>query len=68
MGTRPESTDPNRLVPIVAEPEHIQVAVTGDPLRTNAYVFAHNGMLGFPTAKAIRLPADFEARLDMSRS
>lgn len=62
-----QSTDPDRLVPIVADPEHIQIAVTGDPLRTNAYVFAHNGMLGFPTAKAVRLPADWEARLTTAR-
>jgi hypothetical protein len=58
-----QSTDPDRLVPIVADPEHIQLAVAGDPLRTNAYVFAHNGLLGFPTAKAIRLPAGWEAKL-----
>ena len=30
--------------------------VGGDPLRNNAYVFAHNGMLGYPTAREIRLP------------
>jgi hypothetical protein len=63
-----QSTDPQRLVPITSEPEHLQLAVTGDPLRTNAYVFAHNGMLGFPTAKAVRLPADFEARLARARA
>ena len=51
-----ESSDPDRLVPITTAPEHIQIAVTGDPGRTNAYVFAHNGMLGFPTAKAVQLP------------
>ena len=27
------------------------VAVSGDPLRTNAYAFAHNGILGYPTTK-----------------
>ncbi|MCK6555853.1 hypothetical protein L6Q96_14950 [Candidatus Binatia bacterium] len=48
------STDPDRLVPITQRPEDLMIAVTGDPLRTNAYVFAHNGMLGFPTTKAIR--------------
>ncbi|MGF1600047.1 MAG: UGSC family (seleno)protein [Acidimicrobiales bacterium] len=63
-----ESADPQRLVPIVAEPEHIQLAVTGDPLRTNAYVFAHNGMLGFPTAKAVRLPADWKRQLALARN
>jgi hypothetical protein len=25
-------------------------------LRTNAYVFAHNGILGYPTTKRIELP------------
>ncbi|MFT7600795.1 MAG: hypothetical protein ACI8TP_003743 [Acidimicrobiales bacterium] len=48
-----ESADPDRLVPIVTKPEHLLIAVAGDPLRTNAYVFAHNGMLGFPVAHAV---------------
>ena len=58
-----QSADPERLVPIVHQPDDIQLAVTGDPLRTNAYVFAHNGMLGFPTAKAVRLPAQWDSKL-----
>lgn len=48
-----ESNDPDRLVPIVGKPEHLLIGVAGDPLRTNAYVFAHNGMLGFPVAHRI---------------
>ena len=52
-----ESDDPDRLVPVVARAKDIMIAVSGDPLRTNAYVFAHNGILGFPTTKAVRLPA-----------
>jgi hypothetical protein len=52
-----ESDDPERPVPVVARPEDIMIAVSGDPLRTNAYVFAHNGILGFPTTKPVRLPA-----------
>jgi hypothetical protein len=51
-----ESDDPARLVPVVARAEDIMIAVSGDPLRTNAYVFAHNGILGFPTTKPVRLP------------
>ncbi|MDH3680859.1 MAG: hypothetical protein OEV40_13010, partial [Acidimicrobiia bacterium] len=47
------SADPDRLVPIVTEPEHLLIAVAGDPLRTNAYVFSHNGILGFPVAQRI---------------
>ena len=52
-----ESDDPDRLVPVVCRPDDIMVAVSGDPLRTNAYVFAHNGILGFPTTKPVRPPA-----------
>ena len=48
-----ESSDPDRLVPIVTAPEHLLIAVAGDPLRTNAYVFSHNGILGFPVAQRI---------------
>jgi hypothetical protein len=48
-----ESDDPDRLVPIVARPEDITIAVSGDPLRTNAYVFAHNGILGYPVARVV---------------
>lgn len=51
-----DSNDPERLVPIVWKPEDIMIAVGGDPFRNNAYVFAHNGFLGFPTCKKIRLP------------
>jgi hypothetical protein len=54
-----ESDDPHRLVPIVLDPDDFMVLVSGDPLRTNAYVFAQNGYLGFPTAKQIQLPKDW---------
>lgn len=57
-----ESDDPERLVPIVFEPDDFMVLVSGDPLRTNAQAFAHNGYLGFPVAKKISLPEDWEAR------
>jgi hypothetical protein len=50
-----ESDDPDRLVPIVARPEDITIAVSGDPLRTNAYVFAHNGILGYPVARVVEV-------------
>lgn len=57
------SDDPNRLVPIVVDPDDFMVLISGDPGRTNAQVFAHNGYLGFPTAKRIELPEDWEERL-----
>ncbi len=63
-----ESDDPDRMVPLVWEPDHYMLAVTGDPLRTNAYVFAHNGVLGFPVAKRITLPHDWGQRLAQSQA
>ena len=55
-----ESDDPSRLVPIVWTPEDYMIAVSGDPLRNNAYVFAQNGFLGYPTTKQIRLPRNWK--------
>jgi hypothetical protein len=62
-----ESDDPNRLVPIVFEPDDFMVLVSGDPLRTNAYTFAQNGYLGFPTARKIVLPVDWAQRIGRTR-
>jgi hypothetical protein len=58
-----ESDDPDRMVPIVVSPADFMVLVSGDPGRTNAYAFAQNGYLGFPVAKKVELPADWEALL-----
>lgn len=58
-----ESDDPERMVPIVFDPDDFMVLVSGDPLRTNAYTFAHNGYLGFPVAKRIVLPKDWDSLL-----
>ena len=49
-----ESSDPERLVPIVARPDDIMIAVSGDPFRTNACALVSNGMHGFPTTKRVR--------------
>ena len=51
-----ESADPQRLVPLVWKPADFQVVVTGDLGRNSIYVFAHNGVLGFPVCKAIKMP------------
>jgi hypothetical protein len=50
-----ESDDPQRMVPLVWRPEDFQVVVTGDLGRNSIYVFAHNGVLGFPVCKEIRV-------------
>ncbi|HSQ02813.1 MAG TPA: hypothetical protein VLN59_02185, partial [Burkholderiales bacterium] len=58
-----ESDDPNRMVPLVWEPDDYMIAVTGDPARNSAYVFAHNGVLGYPVGKRIRLPKNWKKLL-----
>ena len=40
-------------MPLVWEPGHYMVVVTGDLTRNSVYIFAHNGVLGFPVAKRI---------------
>lgn len=62
-----ESEDPDRLVPIVCEPEDIMIAVSGDPLRTNAYGFVHNGILGYTVTKPIYAPSAASAPAAASR-
>ena len=52
-----ESEDPDRLVPLVWKPQDYMVVVTGDPARNSIYVFAHNGVLGYPVAKKINKPS-----------
>jgi len=51
-----DSDDPSRKVPLVWKPEDYMLAVTGDLTRNSVYVFAHNGVLGYPVAKRIHLP------------
>jgi len=48
-----ESSDPDRLVPIVTSPDKFVIAVAGDPNRTNAYVFSNDGAHGYWTSKGI---------------
>ena len=57
------SDDPNRLVPIVWEPDDFMIAVTGDLGRNSAFIFAHNGVLGYPVGKEIKLPKNWDALL-----
>jgi hypothetical protein len=62
-----ESSDPARMVPIVGRAEDFMLAVSGDPLRTNAYTFVHNGILGYPVCKPIRLPAKWKELLQEAK-
>jgi hypothetical protein len=61
-----ESDDPDRLVPIVAAPDEILVAVAGDPNRANAFVFSNDGRHGDWTTAAIdrSVSLDLACRID----
>lgn len=48
-----QSSDPERLVPIVTRPERLLVAVAGDPTRANAYAMSNDGPHGWWTARAV---------------
>jgi len=63
-----ESDDPNRMVPIVWKPEDFMIAVGGDPMRNNAYIFAHNAFLGFPVGRKIELPKNWGTLLAQRES
>ena len=49
-----EGSDPERLVPVVASADDFLIVVSGDPMRSNAYAFASNGMHGYPTSRVVR--------------
>jgi hypothetical protein len=62
-----QSSDPARMVPIVGRAEDFMIAVSGDPLRTNAYTFVHNGILGYPVCKRICMPSNWHELLRESK-
>ncbi|MFC1986893.1 UGSC family (seleno)protein, partial [Chloroflexota bacterium] len=62
-----ESTDPNRLVPIVFSPADFMITVSGDPGRDNCFICAQNGFIGYPVSKKIELPANWAQLLKEAR-
>ena len=58
-----ESTDPNRLVPIVSSPDDFIIIVSGDPDAGNCFLGAQNGKNGYPVSKKIDMPANWKEQL-----
>ena len=56
-----ESDDPDRLVPVFVAPEGIGIVLSGDPGRNQSKGYVQNQSHGYPTAKKIDLPANWEA-------
>ncbi len=63
-----ESTDPNRLVPIVWSPDDFLITVSGDPGRDNCFICAQYGHQGYPVSKKIELPAKWKKLLKEAKS
>jgi hypothetical protein len=62
-----ESSDSNRLVPIVSEPSKFLIAVAGDPNRANAYVMSNDGPHGYWTSKRIDLAFQSDLVCEVTR-
>ena len=54
-----ESTDPNRLVPIVYSPDDFAITLSGDPDRNRNLICLQNGIVGHPVTKKINLPMNW---------
>ena len=57
------SDDPERLVPLLLRPEWTRIVVGGDPEKNQCRIYINNHEQGAPTARRIRLPADWRQRL-----
>ena len=55
-----ESDDPDRLVPVFVAPEGIGIVLSGDPGRNQSKGYVQNQSHGYPTAKKIELPANWD--------
>lgn len=55
-----ESTDPNRMLPLVHSPNDFLIVVSGDPTRNRAFVTLQGGNQGLATSKEIKLPANWD--------
>ncbi|MFC1862066.1 UGSC family (seleno)protein [Chloroflexota bacterium] len=63
-----ESTDPDRLVPIVWSPDDFMITVSGDPGRDNCVICGQNGFIGYPVTKKIELPANWMELLEKAKT
>lgn len=54
-----ESTDPDRMLPLVHAPKDFLIIVSGDPTRNRSFVSLQGGDQGLATSKEIKLPANW---------
>jgi hypothetical protein len=63
-----ESTDPNRLLPMVYSPDDFLIAVSGDPARNNAMICDQNAVHGWTVSKKIKLPPNWDELLKKAKA
>jgi hypothetical protein len=63
-----QSSDPERMVPVVHRPEEIQIVVAGSANRNRSFIAAQFGNQGLSVSKEIRLPLGWKERFRTSRS
>jgi len=63
-----ESTDPNRLLPMVYSPDDFLIAVSGDPARNNAMICDQNAIHGWTVSKKIKLPPNWDELLNKAKA
>ncbi len=58
-----ESDDPNRLVPVIRDPDEFMIVVTGLPTRNRSRILRQGGAHGRRFSKEIKLPANWQQLL-----
>lgn len=62
-----ESSDPQRLVPLVHSPDEFLIVVGGDLMRNRSFATQQCGWQGLATTKEIKLPANWDKLMAESR-
>ncbi|MFH1087459.1 MAG: hypothetical protein V1737_02580 [Chloroflexota bacterium] len=62
-----ESTDPERMLPVVWSPDDFMITISGDPDRDNCFICGNNGFIGYPVSKQIKLPANWTELLKKAK-
>jgi hypothetical protein len=58
-----ESPDPQRLIPVIPDPESLLIVVSGDPARNQNKAYIQSGHIGPPTSRKVVLPKNWQKLL-----
>ena len=58
-----ENDDPERLVPVLHQPEELQIVVCGAPNRNRSFIAGQFGKYGGDVSREVRLPARWKEKL-----